>query len=169
MQPWTQTLIEAEDSLRKLEESIHLMRTGWPVAGPDPNGPTNGAALTPEALRRLTTDLGDIIRRCEDLPKERGFDRRICLGEPRSGHTSRLGHSGPSSPRVAEQTSGCPGPGRKARSPGREERSAPSAGGKAGHRTVPRQERAREFLDSWPWSTGNKPGDEEDAAAAQRR
>jgi len=168
MQPWTQTLIDAEDSLRKLEEAIHLVRTGWPAAGSETNGPATLAGPTPEALRQLTRDLSDIVRRCEDLPTaavstvESVWEN---LEADKLPDWDTVGHQ------VLEllnkQAEALDQAGKLVR---RGERSGllPQPQGKLSVERSRVLDRARDFLDSWPWSTGNKPGDEEDAAGARR-
>lgn len=168
MQSWTRTLIEAEDSLRKLEESIHHVRTGWPATGADTNGPAGGGSPTPETMRQLASELNEIMHRCEELPKE-------AISTVESAWENLEANTLPDWDAVGRQvlellTKQADAIAQAAKLVGR--------GEKSGHPDPSRRrlnaersqllDRARDFRDSWPWSTGNKPDDVEGAAAARR-
>ncbi len=154
MKPWTRTLIEAENSLRKLEESIPHLRTGRPVTSAE----TNGSA----------GELSDILRRCEELPKEaisavenawENLEANVLPDWDAAGRQV-LDLLTKQAEAIA-QTINLVCRGEKSGMPQR-------ARGKLSGERARLLERARDFRDSWPWSTGNKPDDEEDAAAARR-
>ncbi len=168
MQSWSKTLFEAEDSLRGLEESIGRVRTEWPVADSNANGPAGAGGPEPESLRQLVSTLSDIVRRCEDLPKdaistvESAWENLEADALPdwdAVGHQV-LGLLTKQAEAVA-QTADLVRRGKKSGLP------VPSPQILNGQQAL-LLDRVRDFRDTWPWSTGNKPDDPDDAAAAQR-
>jgi hypothetical protein len=167
MQSWTQSLVEAEDSLRELEESIRHVRTGWPLTGANMNGAGGGVSPTPDSLRQLGSELSGILRRCEKLPTEAvsvvesawvNLDANTLPDWDAAGRQvlellAKQAEAMTQAATLVQQ-------GEKSGLP------LPSSRKLDGER-VHLLDRTRDFLDSWPWSTGNKPGDEEDAAAAR--
>jgi hypothetical protein len=168
MQSWTQTLVETEDSLRELEESIRHVRTGWLASGANTNGAVGGVSPTPDSQRQLGSELSGILRRCEKLPTEAvsvvesawaNLDANTLPDWDAAGRQvlellAKQAEAMTQATALVQQ-------GEKSGLP------LPSPRQLDGER-VHLLDRTRDFLDSWPWSTGNKPGDEEDAAAARR-
>jgi hypothetical protein len=162
----TPALDQAEDSLRELENLIGSVQRVWPVTSAETNGPAN-EGLSPKPQPQPISDIMDILRRCENLPAQAllvvesawelleadklpdwdDFGKYVLdlLTKQAAAiaETASLVQRGQSSAIPLQAT----GTLRKL------------------HSSV--AVRTRDFLDSWPWSTGNKPGDEEGAAAAR--
>jgi hypothetical protein len=165
MERWSKTLLKTEDSLRELEEAIRVVRKRWPAT--DTNGAPGGSEA-PESLRRLTSELRDLVRRCEALPSEavsavesawenleaNALGDWDAVGRQILELLTRQAEAVAQTVEVVHQ--------------GEKTGMLPGAEGKLASEEFILRERAREFLDSWPWSTGNKPGDEEDAAGARK-
>jgi hypothetical protein len=161
-QPWSQTLRKAEYSLRELGEVIRRCRIAVAIAEGSASG--HGSPVDQESEFR------DMMRRCAELPKEaistvesawenleanelRDWDAvgreilDLLTGQSMAvAQAAKLLHRG--------EQGGLPLPS--------------DSHGKLADEESRLLERAQEFRDSWPWSTGNKPDDPEDAAAAQR-
>jgi hypothetical protein len=168
MQSWSKTLFEAEDSLRELEESIGRVRTEWLISDSNANGPGGGGGPEPESLRQLVSTLSDIVRRCEELPKDSISAVESAWENLEAGALpdwDAVGHQVLSlltkQAEAVAQTAALVRRGEKSGLP------VPSPQMLNGQRVL-LLDRVRDFTDTWPWSTGNKPGDEEDAAAARR-
>jgi hypothetical protein len=166
MQSWTQTLTEAEDSLRKLDESIRRVQIGWPFTAADTNG-TAGGGLPPDSLRQLSSELSVITGRCGDLPNEAFSAVESAWQNLEANALSDWDAVGRQVlDLLAKQAEAVVGAAKLVRRG--EQVGLSHAPDKLAGEESSLRERTREFLDSWPWSTGNKPGDEEDAAAARR-
>jgi len=191
MEPWADTLGQAEVALQQLEEVTCHVRGNWPAFGNSTNGSASDGSSTLESLRRLA-ELSDMVGRCEVLLPDakalveaawRNLDAgklsdwdvagRCVLGlldkqaesignaaellRQIMGHVVRFVGLPATDTVVAELLnqgliSGLTG----------QELERLTAG-LSQLLTV-----AQDFRDSWPWSTGNKPDDEEGAATAQR-
>jgi len=168
MQPWTKTLLEAEDSLRELEDAIGRVRVAWPVTGVGANGPAAEGVPAAESLRQLLAEVSGIVGRCEDLPKG-------AIGAVESAWENLEANALTDWDAVGRQvlnllTSQAEAVAQAIRLVRRGEKNGPppDTQGRLNMQRSLLLDRARDFRDSWPWSTGNKPGDPEDAAAAQR-
>jgi hypothetical protein len=167
MLPWSKTLLEAEDSLRELEESISRVRTEWPVSGGNVNGAAGDGAPGAETLRQLASELSNIVRQCEELPTAAITTVESAWGNLEANKLpdwDAVGHSvlkllGQQAEAMA-QVANLLRRGERIGLPNQ-------APGKLSTEQSLLLHRARDFRDSWPWSTGNKPDDDEDAAAAQ--
>jgi hypothetical protein len=163
-----QALIDGEDSLHELAESIRRAQTGWFAVSTSTNGAAGGDTAHPESLRQLISDLGDIVRRCENLP---GGAVSLVESTWQSLEADELGDWDVTGREVLELlTKQAEAVAEAADLISRAEASGlirQSRGKLSAARSLVSKQ-SREFLDSWPWSTGNKPGDEEDAAAARR-
>jgi hypothetical protein len=160
-QPFSTALLMAEKSLLQLEQAINLCGHAQIVAGGSIGGygsPADGMA-----------EVGDMIRRSAELVK-----KAIAIVESAWGELDESGHQGDwdaAGRRVLaflDKQAAVMGRAVSLRRP--DDRNG-----------LPRQaaeeliaarslllERARDFRDSWPWSTGNKPDDEADAAAGRK-
>jgi hypothetical protein len=165
MQPWSKTLLKAEDSLRELEEAISLVRTRWP--GADTNG-SDGGSGTPESLRQLTRELSDLARRCEDLPSEAVAAVESAWENLEANALDGWDAVGRQVIELITRQAKAVAQAAKLAHWGEKSGVASPSPGKLAIEESELLERAREFTDSWPWSTGNKPGDEEDAAGARK-
>lgn len=191
MGPWAETLGQAEDTLRKLEEVAFRVRAGWPAFGSSANGAASDGSFALESLRQLAGELSEMIGRCEELLQDakalveaawRNLDegkhsdwdvagrcvlQLLDLQAESIGNAAELlrqiaGHvvrfdGLPTGTVVAEHLhrgsiSGLTG----------QELERLTAG------LSQLLTLARDFRDSWPWSTGSKPDDDEDAAAVRR-
>jgi hypothetical protein len=167
MQPWGKTLPKAEMSLRELEESIRLVRARWPGAGTNGSS-AGGGGTSPESLRQLRSALSDMIRRCEDLPGEADSIIESAWKDLEANELPDWDGAGRQVLEILTREAEAVAQAVKLVHLGETSGILPGSEGKLAGEECSLRERVREFLDSWPWSTGNKPGDEEDAAGARK-
>jgi hypothetical protein len=160
VQPFGKVVPGAENALRVLEKTIDRYQNALVVS----RGSTSGSG-SPED-RAL--EIGDVMRRCAELPKEATAIVESAWGELDKGGLADWDAAGRSVLEILDkQEAVMARAANLLRHDGRNGLPQHAAEELNVSRSL-LLERAREFRDSWPWSTGNKPDDEEDVAGARK-